>query len=108
MSERETEQLIAALTTFSVIFGIIGLAMIVFSVLIYWKIFSKAGYSGAMSLLMLVPIANIVVLCMLAFGNWPVLQELEQLRMQAMGRGQPYPQQPQYPQQPPYPQGPRY
>jgi uncharacterized membrane protein YhaH (DUF805 family) len=105
MSESQTDQLTTILATSSVIFGIIGLAMVVFSILIYWKIFSKAGYSGAMSLLMLVPIANIVVICILAFGEWPIYRELNQLRMQAMNRGQQYPQPPQYPQ---YPQGPRY
>lgn len=84
---------------------IVVLPILVFNILIYWKIFSKAGYNGAMSLLMLVPIANIIAICILAFGNWPVRQELEQRRMEMMGRGQPYPQPPQYP---PYPQGPRY
>jgi len=104
----QTQQVIAILTTFSLVAGIISLALVIFSILIYWKIFSKAGYNGAMSLLMLVPIANLVVICILAFGEWPIYQELNQLRAQVMNRGQSYPQPPQYPQQPQYPQGPRY
>jgi hypothetical protein len=114
MSESDAQQLGAIIAASSLIIGLISLAAMVFGIIIYWKIFSKAGYSGAMSLLMLVPIANIIVICMLAFGNWPILQELEQLRAQVRGGGQPFPQQPSFypPQQPPYPQqpyqGPRY
>ncbi|MBX5458939.1 MAG: hypothetical protein IRZ31_18755 [Thermogemmatispora sp.] len=59
---------------------VIGLVAIVLGVLIFWQIFSKAGYSGAWALLMLIPVANIVALCILAFGRWPVREELEQLR----------------------------
>ena len=94
--------------------AIFGLAAIIFSVVIYWKIFSKAGYSGAMGLLMFVPIANIVVLCILAFGEWPIYKELNYLRQQAV-RGQQYPPSPQqYPPSTPavlpqqYPSSPQY
>ena len=40
----------------------------------YWKIFSKAGFSGALSLLMLVPLPNIVVLYYVAFSDWKIRQ----------------------------------
>src|SRR5450432_1355235 len=93
--------------TFGIFFTILSVASIAFSIIIGWKIFSKAGYSGAMSLLMFVPIANIVVICILAFGNWPIYQELNQLRQRAGMSGMP-PQQ-QYSQNPQqYPQGPQY
>ena len=36
--------------------AIFGLIVIIFAVIIYWRIFSKAGYSGALSLLMFIPI----------------------------------------------------
>jgi hypothetical protein len=36
-----------------------------------WKICTKAGYPGQLSLLGLVPIANIVLLYYLAFAEWP-------------------------------------
>jgi hypothetical protein len=107
---------LAGIIISSVIFSLVA---IIFAVVIYWRIFSKAGYSGAMGLLMFVPIANIVVLCILAFGQWPIYKELTYLRQQAM-QGQQYPpaqtqypsqQQMQTPQQfssapqyPPYPQ----
>jgi hypothetical protein len=41
----------------------------------YWRIFSKAGFSGWLSLLMVVPLANFIVLYYVAFANWNVRQE---------------------------------
>ena len=52
------------------------------TVLIWCKIFSKAGYSWALGLLMLVPIANIIMPFILAFGDWPIYKELRLLRQQ--------------------------
>jgi hypothetical protein len=45
-----------------------------------WKIFSKAGYPGALSLGMTLPVVNIVLLYFLGFSQWPVLKELKSLR----------------------------
>ena len=103
----------AALGATSLIMGCVGLLVMGFFILVYWKIFSKAGFNGAMSLLLLVPIANLIVICMLAFGKWPVHEELERLRMERggiPGFQPPFPpQQPPFPpQQPPYPGYPRY
>jgi hypothetical protein len=86
---------------------IFSLAVIIFAVIIYWRIFSKAGYSGALGLLMFVPIANIVMLCILAFGEWPIYKELNYLRQQA-ARGQQYPPSPQQFPPSPSPQYPQY
>jgi uncharacterized membrane protein YhaH (DUF805 family) len=36
----------------------------------YWKIFSKAGFSGWLSLLMVIPFANLIVLYVVAFSEW--------------------------------------
>ena len=44
-------------------------------VLPFWKICSKAGFPGALSLLMLVPVANVVLPFYLAFAKWPALGE---------------------------------
>lgn len=38
----------------------------------FWKIFSKAGFSGWLSLIMVVPVLNIVALYYLAFAEWPI------------------------------------
>jgi len=44
------------------------------TVIALWKICSKAGFNGALSLLMLLPIANIVLLLYIAFAEWPALK----------------------------------
>ncbi|GLV58435.1 hypothetical protein KDH_52680 [Dictyobacter sp. S3.2.2.5] len=98
MPSSESSQISTALTAYFAIVGIIALISIIFSIIIWWKIFSKAGYSGAMSLLMFIPIANLVVLCILAFGEWPVLQELNMLRQQVRSMPQQYNANPQGPQ----------
>lgn len=59
------------------------LVVIAFAVVIYWKLFSKAGYSGWLSLLMFVPLVNLGMIIFLAFSDWPVLKELRDLRARA-------------------------
>ena len=61
---------------------VFGLVMTAVTILIYCRIFSKAGYHWALGLLMLVPIANIIMPFVLAFGDWPALKELRSLRQQ--------------------------
>ncbi len=61
------------------VFFVAGTAI---ALIIWCKLFSKAGYHWALSLLVLVPIANLVVAFYLAFADWPVLKELRQLRQQ--------------------------
>jgi hypothetical protein len=48
-----------------------------FTIVPLWKIFSKAGYPGIMSLTMFVPILNVVMFYFLGFSEWPVLKELK-------------------------------
>ena len=43
-----------------------------FKLFLWWRIFSKAGYSGAFGLLILAPFGTIIMLCILAFSNWPI------------------------------------
>lgn len=66
-----------------IIFGIlIALIAIAIKVLIFCKISSKAGYSWALGLLMLVPIADIIMAFFLAFADWPVQKQLRKLKQQ--------------------------
>ena len=69
--------------------GVAGLGIIVvvlflsaigafLTVIPFWKICSKAGFPGALSLLMLVPIANIVLPFYVAFAQWPALKNQNQ------------------------------
>src|SRR5215467_10541404 len=53
---------------------------VVLSVWAYWRIFAKAGYPGAMGILMVIPLLNVIMLFFLAFSEWPVLKELKALR----------------------------
>jgi hypothetical protein len=71
---------IAILVAFSILMSPI---VLVVRVLIYCKIFARAGYCWALGLLVLVPIANIIMPFVLAFGDWPVLRELRLLRQQS-------------------------
>jgi uncharacterized membrane protein YhaH (DUF805 family) len=64
--------------------ALFGLAIFVLSVIVWWRIVSRTGHSGWLSLLMFVPIANIVLMLILAFGEWPIYRELEDLRRRAM------------------------
>jgi hypothetical protein len=44
-------------------------------VIVWWKICSRVGFSGALGLLMLVPIANIILPFYVAFASWPALEQ---------------------------------
>ncbi len=46
----------------------------------YWVIAEKAGYSGWLSLLMLVPLVNVVMLWVFAFSEWPALRRAGDVR----------------------------
>lgn len=36
----------------------------------YWKIYRKAGFSGWLALLMVIPLVRVVVLYIIAFSSW--------------------------------------
>lgn len=55
---------------------IIYIAFIALFIFAYWKIWSKAGFNGAWSLLMLVPLVNIGAFLYLAFADWPIHKRL--------------------------------
>jgi hypothetical protein len=43
-------------------------------IFLFWRIFAKAGMSGALAFLLLVPgVGGLIVLCILAFGQWKVV-----------------------------------
>ncbi len=80
MDQSNSASLIGFLATFYLIFGVIMIAMFVFMVWLYWRIFTKAGYNGALALLNLVPAGSLVCAIILAFGRWPVEDELAAAR----------------------------
>jgi uncharacterized membrane protein len=84
---------------------IIGIAVWLVFVIAYIKIITRAGYSGWWVLIIIVPIANIVMLLIFAYKEWPIQRELRELRgwanqiqrgQQGYGQqGSPYGQDPQ-------------
>ena len=63
------------------LFALLGTALAIF---MFGRIFSKAGYSWAMAFIILVPVVGgFVVMIMLAFMDWPVLQELKAFKATA-------------------------
>ena len=58
------------ITIIRIIGGLIFLVFIPIVIIPYWQIFKKAGFAPALSILILIPIANIVVLYYVAFSNW--------------------------------------
>ena len=72
---------------------LVGLIATAVTILVYCKIFSKAGYHWAMGLIALVPLGNLILLLILAFGQWPIHRELQALRHTQMApppEGQPH------------------
>jgi UPF0716 family protein affecting phage T7 exclusion len=70
---------VVLLTMFIVFMALVVIAI---KLLIFCKVFSKAGYSWALGLLMMIPIANIIMAFFLAFADWPVRRELRRLKQQ--------------------------
>ena len=59
-------------------FGFGPLWMLVVAALIvlpFWRLFEKAGYSGRLGLLMVVPFVNLLALYFLAFSDWPAQRD---------------------------------
>jgi hypothetical protein len=72
----------AAMGPMLAVFVLIGLAIAAFSIFCWWRIFSKAGYNGALSLIFLagiIPLIGPLVILGLfiwfAFAEWPVQRQ---------------------------------
>lgn len=63
--------------------GISGFLLVLFMglmtnlliVIPFWFIFKKAGFPAALSLIMLIPLGNIIMPFVLAFTEWPALKD---------------------------------
>lgn len=74
--------MMAAMGPYMLVVGLIGLAFFIFYIFVWWKIFSKAGYSGALSLLnlaIIIPfigwLVPLVLTIWFAFADWPALKK---------------------------------
>ncbi|HLJ84135.1 MAG TPA: hypothetical protein VKT51_08195 [Candidatus Eremiobacteraceae bacterium] len=70
----------AAIAGMGIVGVLIGIGLLILSLWINWTIASKAGYSGALSLLLLIPIVNLIIVLIFAFSEWPVQRELREAR----------------------------
>ena len=67
------------LPEFAVILVLAGIGGLLYLVA-FWRIFTKAGFDGFLSICVLVPIVNVAVILYLGFADWPILRELRTLR----------------------------
>ena len=75
MDSESLNQMVGLIIRWSIILTMVSFVLtLVLVVWPFWRIFSKAGFQGALSLLMLVPIVNMFVPIYLAFTEWPALK----------------------------------
>jgi len=75
------------IATLGLVYVVVIIAVVVFTIWVYWRIFTKAGYNGAMSLLNLIPgVGPLICVIVLAFGRWPIEDQLALLQGQG-GQG---------------------
>ncbi len=65
---------------FAVVWFLFVIAVLIFSIYCAWRVATKSGYPGAYSLLLLIPIVNIVIQLIWVFSEWPIEAELKRLR----------------------------
>jgi len=85
-SDANTGAAMAAVASVWLVFVVFFVGLIVLHLIINWRIATKAGYEGPLSLLMLIPLVNYVILLIFAFSEWPI-----ETRMKMMTGGTPPP-----------------
>jgi hypothetical protein len=93
-AQKQAMHMFALMIPFILGAWVIGLAIIIIP---FWQIFKKAGMTPGLSLLMALPLVNLVMLYVLAFSEWRVVPAPN-----PYGGLQPYPPPPtNYPPPPP-------
>ena len=59
----------------ALIFLLVTVFGLLFTVVPYWFIFKKAGFHPALSLLMIIPFADVIMRFFLAFADWPSVRK---------------------------------
>ena len=63
----------------AILAGLFVLGCLFFSAgYIWWRIIQKTGYPGALGLLFLIPLVNMVFIIVLAFKEWPIQKQLKE------------------------------
>ena len=74
MDPQQQQQFAGVLASMGIAFFLIGILITAFFIFCLWRIFTKAGMAGALSLIAIVPMVGpIIVLCILAFSKWNVV-----------------------------------
>jgi hypothetical protein len=55
-----------------IVAGLMFLAVVPIGIIPFWQIFKKAGFAPALSLLIVIPGVNLIVLYVVAFSDWKV------------------------------------
>lgn len=76
----QEEMLLGGIGLLVVVYLAFVLAIFVLTIVVAWRITAKTGYPGALGLLWLVPLINVIFLLVLAFSEWPIEKELRALR----------------------------
>jgi hypothetical protein len=53
-------------------FGLFWLLFLVIAVAPFWRICTRVGHTPWLSLLVLIPLLNLIFIYWLAFGEWPI------------------------------------
>ncbi len=69
-SSIDPTHMMSALMIPMILFGLIANVILVIP---FWFIFKKAGFSPWLAVLMFVPVANIIILYVIAFSPWKVV-----------------------------------
>jgi|SRR5579863_4375612 uncharacterized membrane protein YhaH (DUF805 family) len=81
MDDHSTAAAAGFIATAILVYGIVLVAIIAFTIWVYWRIFVKAGFSGALALLNFVPgVGQLICMIILAFGRWPIEDQLAALQ----------------------------
>jgi hypothetical protein len=71
-ADQTSAQMFALMSAMFGTIAIIALAFTALTVWLFWRIFARAGFNGAMGLLCLIPsVGFLICIFILAFGEWP-------------------------------------
>lgn len=73
MDPQQQQQMATAMAGFGAAILIVWVLILAFLVFLFWRIFAKAGMSGALGLIAIIPgFGFLICLCILAFSQWRV------------------------------------
>jgi hypothetical protein len=59
-----------SVTIVRIVAGLLALFVLPVVIIPYWMIFKKAGFAPALSLLIVIPLVNLIVIYVIAFSDW--------------------------------------